>query len=63
MKIYEKNITDIRGQLYAVHDGPLPGTVRIVAVGRPEREVELDGVAARQLRDALDTFLSREPPP
>jgi hypothetical protein len=62
MKIYEKNITDIRGQLYAVHDGPLPGTVRIARVGGPPW-IELDAVAARQLHDALGTFLSREPPP
>lgn len=60
MTIYEKEISDIRRQLYAVHDSPLPGVIRIVAVGRPEKDVELDEVAAAQLRDALTAFLSRE---
>jgi hypothetical protein len=59
MKIYEKAVTDIRQQLWAVHDSALPGVVRIVAVGRPEKDVELDEVAATKLRDALTAFLAR----
>jgi hypothetical protein len=61
VKIYEKNIPDLRRQLYAVHESWIPGAVRIVAVGRPEKEIELDTVAARQLRDALTAFLDGQP--
>jgi hypothetical protein len=60
MTIYEKEITDIRRQLYAAHDSALLGVIRIVAVGQPEKAVELDEVAAAQLRDALTAFLSRK---
>lgn len=57
MKFYAKEITDVGRQVYAVHDGVHAGTVRIMAVGRPGREIVLDAVAAIRLRDALSDFL------
>ena len=57
MKFYAKEITDVGRQAYAVHDGVQAGTVRIMALGQSRREIVLDVVAARQLRDALTDFL------
>ena len=57
MKFYAKDITDVHGQQFAVHRGVHAGTVRIIPVGQPEREIVLDPAAAIQLRDALSDFL------
>jgi hypothetical protein len=57
LKFYSKEIAGIRGRLYAVHRGVQAGTVRIVQIGQPGREIVLDPVAAAQLRDALSDFL------
>ena len=61
MKLYAGDITDIRGQCFAVHEGVHAGTVRIIPVGQPKREIVLDAVAAAQLRDALAEFLAGDP--
>ena len=57
MKVYTTDITDVLGQRFAVHAGTHAGTVRVIPVGQPEREIVLDALAATQLRNALAEFL------